>query len=97
MHGQKGWERGLQKKVEIKIVYNPIQSEFSRETEPAGCVEMCKLRDWLKEVAHEIVEVGRPDIQKLNSFFPGKPLLFSSLILSTGWMQLTHISEGKCP
>lgn len=39
-------------------------------------MEVYKLRDWLKEVAHEIVEVGRPDIQKLNSFFSGKPLFF---------------------
>ena len=50
---------------------------------------MYKLRDWLKEVAHEIVEVGRPDIQKLNSFFSGKPLFF----LPLSFFQITRCSS----
>ena len=79
-------------------IIQSCQSEFSRETETAGYVEMYKLRDWLKEVVHEIVEVGRPDIQKLHYFFWKTSFFLSlSLILSTDWMQLTHISEGKCP
>lgn len=57
---------------------------------------MYKLRDWLKEVAHEIGEVGRPDIQKLNSSSL-ENLFYFPLILSTDWRQLTHISEGKWP
>ena len=65
-------------------------SEFSRETEPAGYVEVYKLRDWLKEVAHESVEVGRPDIQKLNSFFSGKPLFF---FLPLSFFQITRRSS----
>ena len=79
-------------------IIQSCESEFSRETETAGYVEMYKLRDWLKEVVHEIVEAGRPDIQKLHYFFWKTSFSLSlSLILSTDWMQLTHISEGKCP